>query len=164
MAALALLWHQYGNNGNGYLAIGRNGILKSQNIRIPYAMSAAMKSLIYKNIGCRNIFKFTSTSRNKRYTRIVWPDDLIECLILSFRCDRLGACNIVKPGNVSTELLVPDHIVKPDYYYEFTPPGSAEGTSRPEIKTSQDIEQMRETCKLAANILKSCHSIIKVRQ
>lgn len=75
----------------------------------------------------------------------------------------LGTCDIVKPGNVSPELSVPDHIVKPDYYHEFTPPGCTE-YGVPEIKTSQDIEQMRETCKLAANILKSCHNIVKVRQ
>lgn len=77
---------------------------------------------------------------------------------------RLGTCNIVKPGNVSPELAVPDHIVKPDYYYEFKPPGIASDASAPEIKNAQDIEQMRETCKLASSILKSCHEIIKVRQ
>lgn len=74
-----------------------------------------------------------------------------------------GTCNIVKPGNVSPELSVPDHIVKPDYYYEFIAPGNRDNASAPEIKSLQDIEQMRETCKLAANILKSCENIIKVR-
>lgn len=70
----------------------------------------------------------------------------------------------MKPGNVSPELFVPDHIVKPDYYHKFKPPGSTESSSSPEIKTAEDIEQMRETCKLAASILKSCQNIIKVRQ
>ncbi|KAJ6646083.1 Methionine aminopeptidase 1D, mitochondrial [Pseudolycoriella hygida] len=73
----------------------------------------------------------------------------------------LGKCNIVEPGKVSPELSVPNHIVKPDYYYKFTPPGTSDGSS-PEIKTFEDIQQMRETCKLAANILKSCQHIIKI--
>lgn len=73
-------------------------------------------------------------------------------------------CNIVRPGNVFPELSVPDHIKKPEYYYEFTPPGCTSTFATPEIKTAADIEQMRESCKLAANILKSCQNIIKVRK
>ncbi|KAG4066691.1 hypothetical protein HA402_007327 [Bradysia odoriphaga] len=103
-------------------------------------MSVSIKNLIYKNTAFRNTFKlFNTFSRN-----------------------RFGTSNIVEPGNVFPELPVPDHIVKPDYYYEFTPPGRTDTDEPPEIKTSQDIERMRDACKLAANILKSCRSKIQV--
>lgn len=126
-------------------------------------MSAVWKKLIFKNIGCRNIFNFTNISRNKRYICKILTDRMTSLILFSFLYS-LGICNLVTPGNVSPELLVPDHISKPDYYYEYRPPGSTESSTAPEIKTSQDIEQMRETCKLAASILKSCHNIIQVRQ
>lgn len=116
---------------------------------------------ISKTVGCRNVFHFLNYSPNKRYIWNLYANR-IQPWYSTFGYS-LGTCNIVKPGNVSPELSVPDHIVKPDYYYEYTPPGCPDSTSTPEIKTSEDIQQMRETCKLAANILKSCENIIKVR-
>ncbi|XP_005188974.3 methionine aminopeptidase 1D, mitochondrial [Musca domestica] len=71
-----------------------------------------------------------------------------------------GTCNTVEIGNVSEEREVPEHIVKPDYYYKPMPPGFTLG--EPEIKNQQQIECMRNSCKLAAQVLKSCTDIIKV--
>ncbi|XP_055377087.1 uncharacterized protein LOC129609192 [Condylostylus longicornis] len=72
----------------------------------------------------------------------------------------LGICEIVELGNVSPERSIPNHIHKPDYYYEFMEPGCTLGT--PEIKSRKEIYSMRESCKLAARILKSCTEILKV--
>lgn len=74
----------------------------------------------------------------------------------------LGICNniINDLGNVSPELPVPDHIIKPDYFYEYKQPTSTLGV--PEIKTNSDINRMRTTCQIAAKILKNCADIIKV--
>ncbi|XP_075152831.1 methionine aminopeptidase 1D, mitochondrial [Haematobia irritans] len=71
-----------------------------------------------------------------------------------------GTCNTVEPGNVSAEREIPEHIVKPEYYYKPMPPGYTLG--EPEIKNPEQIENMRNSCRLAARILKSCHDIIKV--
>ncbi|KAM7354225.1 methionine aminopeptidase 1D, mitochondrial [Cochliomyia hominivorax] len=71
-----------------------------------------------------------------------------------------GKCNPVSLGNVSTERAVPSHIRVPNYYHETMSPGNTYGI--PEIKTNSQIEKMRESCKLASNILKSCHDIVKV--
>lgn len=61
---------------------------------------------------------------------------------------------------VSDELNVPDHIEKPNYYYEYCEPGITSGTI--EIKTNDQILYMRDSCKVAANILKNCQNYIKV--
>ncbi|XP_065356646.1 methionine aminopeptidase 1D, mitochondrial [Calliphora vicina] len=71
-----------------------------------------------------------------------------------------GKCNPVLIGNVSQERVVPSNINVPDYYHQHMSPGSTFG--EPEIKNSLQIKQMRESCRLAANILKSCQDIIKV--
>uniref|UniRef100_A0A1I8PHN9 Methionine aminopeptidase n=1 Tax=Stomoxys calcitrans TaxID=35570 RepID=A0A1I8PHN9_STOCA len=71
-----------------------------------------------------------------------------------------GNCNTVEMGNVSAEREVPEHILKPEYYYKPMPPGFTLG--EPEIKTCEQIEHMRNSCKLAASILKSCSDVIKV--
>uniref|UniRef100_A0A1A9W0P3 Methionine aminopeptidase n=1 Tax=Glossina brevipalpis TaxID=37001 RepID=A0A1A9W0P3_9MUSC len=71
-----------------------------------------------------------------------------------------GHFNKVELGNVSPERSVPLEIQKPDYYYRFMPPGDSSG--EPEIKTNEQIKQMRLSCKLTANILKACEDIIKV--
>ncbi|XP_055544678.1 methionine aminopeptidase 1D, mitochondrial [Wyeomyia smithii] len=71
----------------------------------------------------------------------------------------LGTCNLVEPGIISPERAVPDHIVKPDYYFGYKPPGSDDG--QPEIKTVDQIHGMRESCRLAANILKKTCDITK---
>jgi methionyl aminopeptidase len=74
----------------------------------------------------------------------------------------LGACELVtKPGKVSKERwTVPDHIVKPPYYE--IPNKPSKTTGRIEIKSEFQIAGMRESCKLAANILKKCSAIIRV--
>lgn len=71
-----------------------------------------------------------------------------------------GTCNTVQLGNVSMERDVPDHIPKPEYYYQHMAPGFTLG--EPEIKNSEQIQNMRNSCKLAARILRSCSEIIKV--
>lgn len=75
----------------------------------------------------------------------------------------MGIChNLINDlGNVSPELIVPDHIVKPDYYFEYKQPTSTLGV--PEIKTNCDINRMRTTCQMAAKILRNCADIIKVK-
>ncbi|XP_058455903.1 methionine aminopeptidase 1D, mitochondrial [Malaya genurostris] len=72
----------------------------------------------------------------------------------------LGSCNLVEPAHVSIERSVPEHIVKPDYYHVRNTPSSGDGW--PEIKTATQICSMRESCKLAANILKNTCAITKV--
>uniref|UniRef100_A0A182U821 Methionine aminopeptidase n=1 Tax=Anopheles melas TaxID=34690 RepID=A0A182U821_9DIPT len=72
----------------------------------------------------------------------------------------LGTCNIItEVGNVSPERAVPEHIVKPPYYYVRNSPSTGEG--RPEIKTREQITGMRESCRLAATILNSACSFAK---
>lgn len=68
---------------------------------------------------------------------------------------------ITRPGEVSPECKVPDYISKPHYYYEKNSPSSTEGIV--EIKSADQIAMMRKSCTLAANILKKCEEIIKVR-
>ncbi|XP_055640494.1 methionine aminopeptidase 1D, mitochondrial [Toxorhynchites rutilus septentrionalis] len=72
----------------------------------------------------------------------------------------LGTCNLVEPGTVSPERSVPGHITKPDYYFVRNSPSSGEGS--PEIKTDVQILGMRESCRLAANILKKACAFTKV--
>ncbi|KAI8122893.1 mitochondrial, Methionine aminopeptidase 1D [Lucilia cuprina] len=71
-----------------------------------------------------------------------------------------GKCNTVSIGNISPERHVPNYINVPDYYHKAMGPGSTLGL--PEIKTELQIKKMRESCRLAADILKSCQEIIKV--
>lgn len=76
-----------------------------------------------------------------------------------FRYD-LGKCNLVEPGKVSPERPVPKHINKPSYYFVRNSPSSGDGP--PEIKTDSQIQSMRDSCKLAANILKKTCGFAKV--
>ncbi|XP_055597952.1 methionine aminopeptidase 1D, mitochondrial [Uranotaenia lowii] len=71
-----------------------------------------------------------------------------------------GTCNLVEPGSVSPECSVPEHITKPDYYYVRN--SASDCTGKPEIKTTEQIHRMRESCKLAANILKKTCSMVEV--
>lgn len=64
-------------------------------------------------------------------------------------------------GNVSPEQAVPEHIVKPDYYYELEPQNKAP-LDRTEIKDENAIAHMRASCKLASTILRMCGDIVKV--
>lgn len=56
---------------------------------------------------------------------------------------------------------VPDHIRKPHYYSVPNKPSNT--TGKVEIKNEEQIEGMRRSCKLAANILKKCNEVVKVR-
>ncbi|XP_053695986.1 methionine aminopeptidase 1D, mitochondrial [Sabethes cyaneus] len=64
----------------------------------------------------------------------------------------LGTCNLVEPGKVSPERTIPDHIAKPDYYFVRNSPSATDGQG--EIKSVDQIHGMRESCRLAASILK----------
>lgn len=77
---------------------------------------------------------------------------------LSFRYD-LGTYEIVKPGKVSPELLVPDHIQKPPYYFEYLPPCDTDGKPAPKLRTQ--VKGVRESGKIAANILKKTSTILQ---
>ncbi|XP_037957551.1 methionine aminopeptidase 1D, mitochondrial [Teleopsis dalmanni] len=70
-----------------------------------------------------------------------------------------GACNVVEIGEVSPERAVPDHIRKPEYYFQFMRPGSTLGV--PEIKNHEQVHRMRSSCKLAARILASCEHLVQ---
>lgn len=70
-----------------------------------------------------------------------------------------GRYAIVTPGNVSPKLHVPDHIEKPTYYYDGNP---QVGPEIPEIKSDAQIAKMRDSCRLAANILKAVGDTVKV--
>lgn len=80
-----------------------------------------------------------------------------------FRKHNRGATKniITEPGNVSKERwIVPDNIDKPPYYETLNRPSITNG--KIEIKTNEQIKGMRESCKLAANILRRCGNILKV--
>lgn len=71
--------------------------------------------------------------------------------------------NIIhEPGEVETDYDVPDHIIKPHYFYELNEPANLNGNA--EINNENQIERIRKSCKIAANILKRCHKIVKVRK
>lgn len=61
---------------------------------------------------------------------------------------------------MAPERPVPDHITKPHYYFELTEPSSTAGPI--ELKSPEQILGMRESCKLAANILNKCGPILRV--
>lgn len=77
----------------------------------------------------------------------------------SYRYD-LGECNIVEPGDITGERFVPEHIVKPPYYHIYHPPCDTSGDA--EVKHFDAIQRMRESCRLAANILKKCEPLCQV--
>lgn len=79
-----------------------------------------------------------------------------------FKSKDLGVCEIIRDaGKVSTARFdVPDHIIKPPYYETMEPTKQTLGQI--EIKTDEQIRGMRASCKLAANILKSCAAVAKV--
>lgn len=54
---------------------------------------------------------------------------------------------------------MPDYIQKPSYYTTGIP---ADGPKSPEIKSKDQIDKMRASCRLAANILKKVEDIIEV--
>lgn len=72
----------------------------------------------------------------------------------------LGSCDIIgAPGNVSKERKVPDHIEKPHYYSVRNSPSPTQGLI--EVKSAEQIEKMRASCRLAAQILRDCCEVVK---
>ncbi|XP_044740443.1 methionine aminopeptidase 1D, mitochondrial isoform X2 [Chrysoperla carnea] len=76
---------------------------------------------------------------------------------LNFR--DFGKYSIVMPGQVSPMRSVPEHIEKPDYYKTGEPKPA---TRDIEIKNSKQIQLLKDSCKLAANILEESGKILKV--
>lgn len=79
-----------------------------------------------------------------------------------FKSYNVGKCNnlIRKLGKVSPDRFsVPDFIDKPSYYENADRPSPIDFI---EIKNEEQIQGMRNACKLAANILKKCGDIVKV--
>lgn len=72
-----------------------------------------------------------------------------------------GVYKVVRPGNVSPTRFVPHSIAKPPYYYEDDVPDLFQ-SQKNEIKMPKAIEAMRDSCRLAANILDKCEAILKV--
>lgn len=68
---------------------------------------------------------------------------------------------MVRPGNVSSMRYVPDDIEKPPYCYVDDVPDLFKSYKN-EIKLSKAIAAMRDSCRLAANILDKCGEILKV--
>lgn len=60
---------------------------------------------------------------------------------------------------MSPQKSVPNNIVKPIYYKTGEP---GDSINSPEIKTFSQIEHMRKSCKIAANILDKIGKSIKV--
>lgn len=81
-----------------------------------------------------------------------------------FQKYNVGSCHLVRElGKVSSDRFhVPDHIDKP-FYYETQGSSKTDTIGDIEIKNSEQIQRMRESCKLAANILKLCGEKIEVR-
>lgn len=75
-------------------------------------------------------------------------------------CDT-GVYEIVRPGNVSPMRYLPDVIAKPSYYYTEDVPDLFRSYKN-EIKMSKAIASMRDSCRLAANILDKCEELLKV--
>jgi len=72
-----------------------------------------------------------------------------------------GKYAIVKPREISKQKSVPDNIPRPSYYKTGEP---SESIPHPEIKNNKQIEGMRQSCRLAANILQAVGKSIKVGQ
>lgn len=68
---------------------------------------------------------------------------------------------MVRPGNVSSMRYVPDSIERPPYCFEEDIPDLFKSYKN-EIKMSKAIAAMRDSCRLAANILDKCGEILKV--
>lgn len=68
---------------------------------------------------------------------------------------------MVRPGNVSPIRKVPEHIVEPSYTHVVDVPDLFKSYKN-EIKLPNAIAAMRESCRLAANILDKCEQILKV--
>lgn len=81
-------------------------------------------------------------------------------IFINFSTDT-GQYEIVRPGYVSPERPVPEHIKKPEYYHMADEPDMYK-SPKPEIKMGNSILAMRKSCRLAANILEKCSTLLKV--
>lgn len=71
----------------------------------------------------------------------------------------LGKFEIVEPRDIGPLRCIPDHIVKPGYYET----GEViSNLSIPEIKSSEQIDGMIQSSKLASLLLKNVGDFIKV--
>ncbi|KAH8410643.1 hypothetical protein KR009_008470 [Drosophila setifemur] len=99
--------------------------------------SQLLNMLMRPNLNARNFFKFSNTKRDT------------------------GKFNQIRsPGKVSQERSVPADINKPSYYFAHTPPGNTVGA--PEIKKANQIEAMRLSGTLAAQVLRECGKLATV--
>lgn len=65
----------------------------------------------------------------------------------------------LRPGKLSPSRLVPGHIQRPPYVITKIPPGIASG---PEVHDEKGIECMRNSGRLAAQVLKYAGTLVKV--
>lgn len=72
-----------------------------------------------------------------------------------------GVYQVVRPGNVSPTRFIPPEIGKPPYFYTDDIPDLFT-SYKTEIKLPKAVESMRDSCRLAANILDKCGEILKV--
>lgn len=72
-----------------------------------------------------------------------------------------GKYSIVQPADITKTKLVPDNVPKPSYHETGQP---LEKIPHPEVKNMKQIQGMRDSCKLAANVLKTVGESIKVGQ
>lgn len=77
---------------------------------------------------------------------------------MPFNSSKFGVYELVEPVEVGPERPVPDHIDKPLYYF---PGGRAEPPQQPEIKDADTIKRMRDSCRLAAEILRKCGELVE---
>lgn len=98
--------------------------------------------------------------QGKNFSFIFIVSPIENKLIKHFSPDT-GKYEIVTPRFVSVGRDVPEHIQKPDYYFEYQPPDLFQSIN-PEIKMENKIKKMRESCRLAGNILEKCSEILKV--
>lgn len=73
--------------------------------------------------------------------------------------NKFGKYEIVEPWLVSEQKKVPSYIPKPSYADTAVP---TESVQRAEIKDTNQIECMRQSCNLAKTILQKVSTLIKV--
>lgn len=66
----------------------------------------------------------------------------------------------LRPGKLSPRRPVPGHIVRPPYVTSKKPPGIVSG---PEVHDEKGIECMRNSGRLAAQVLEYAGTLVKVR-
>ena len=120
--------------------------------------------------GSENCFKTQCPNNNMTFKQSSNPrnSDLQNCYQLNHKRDLSWASwmatwksddKAVRPGRVSGARHVPDHIPKPLYVLSgIVPPQEGEA----EIKTSDQIQRMRESCGIAREVLKVTGQAVQV--